>query len=254
MGEWINHRLKKKSAHSIHSPFLYDWFQTIFKGKLHHDDLANYLRLRKEILNDHQIIFHQDFGAGSKRVTTPNPTVSQLASTSLKPLKEAALIARTADYFQCKTILELGTSFGLTTALVAMLNPDANIITVEGSEAVAQRANEVFAQLPQHNITLINKEFDVAIADQSLEIGVPFDFVIIDGNHRMVPTLRYFEYLLDFCAEDAIFVFDDIRWSKEMLRAWKQISSHQRITLALDMFGMGMVFLNPDLSKEYYYI
>ncbi len=254
LGEWMNHRLKKKSAHSIHSPFLFDWYQIVYKGKLQEDIIANYRRLKKEIKNDHQTLFHQDFGAGSKKVKTSKPTISQLASASLKSESEAALIARTADYFQARKILEFGTSFGLTTALLAMVNPDAEIITLEGSEAVAQRASMIFDQLPQHGIRQIISQFDLAIEQKSLEEYGPFDMMIIDGNHRMKPTLHYFDYLLDFCSEDAVFVFDDIRWSKEMLNAWKIISSHPRITLALDMFGMGIGFLNPDLSKEYYFI
>jgi hypothetical protein len=36
-------------------------------------------------------------------------------------------------------------------------------------------------------------------------------------------------------------VFDDIRWSEGMLRAWQNLTVHPRVRLAIDMFQVGLV-------------
>ena len=46
-----------------------------------------------------------------------------------------------------------------------------------------------------------------------------------------------------------IFFFDDI-WSKEMHDAWNNIVDHQKTTLTIDLFSIGVVFFNKNLSKE----
>ena len=44
--------------------------------------------------------------------------------------------------------------------------------------------------------------------------------VFVDGNHRWIPTLRYFETLMPMISESGMIIFDDIHWSGEMEDAW----------------------------------
>jgi hypothetical protein len=50
--------------------------------------------------------------------------------------------------------------------------------------------------------------------------------------------------------DDTVIIVDDINWSEEMQEAWKQISSHPRVTISIDVFMMGLVFFNKGFSKE----
>ena len=47
-----------------------------------------------------------------------------------------------------------------------------------------------------------------------------------------------------------ILIFDDIHWSEDMNEAWKIICSHKSVTLTLDLFQFGIVFLKKELSKQ----
>jgi len=47
-----------------------------------------------------------------------------------------------------------------------------------------------------------------------------------------------------------VFIFDDIHWSEGMTEAWEVIKKHPKVTSTIDLYFMGIVFFNPDLSKE----
>jgi hypothetical protein len=52
-----------------------------------------------------------------------------------------------------------------------------------------------------------------------------------------------------------VFVFDDIHWSREMEQAWKVIKDHPAVTLTIDLFFIGIVFIRPEQrSKEHFII
>jgi len=76
------------------------------------------------------------------------------------------------------------------------------------------------------------------------------DFAFVDGNHRAAPTLHYFEQLLQKANRPSILVFDDIHWSAEMESAWLQIKRHPAIMLSIDLFFLGLVFLNTDFKVK----
>ena len=48
---------------------------------------------------------------------------------------------------------------------------------------------------------------------------IPFSLLFIDGNHQKKPTIKYFKALAKDCAEQAIFIFDDINYSIQMREA-----------------------------------
>ena len=80
------------------------------------------------------------------------------------------------------------------------------------------------------------------------------DLVFIDGNHQENATISYFKKCLNYSHNDTIFIFDDIYWSIGMENAWEKIKSHSKITLTIDLFHIGIVFIKSELSKENYII
>ena len=60
----------------------------------------------------------------------------------------------------------------------------------------------------------------------------------------------YFEKLLPSCSHQGLIIVDDIYWSAGMTRAWQMIKSHPQVTLTIDLYDIGIVSINPALSKE----
>jgi hypothetical protein len=46
---------------------------------------------------------------------------------------------------------------------------------------------------------------------------------------------------------------DDIHWSSEMEEAWIYIQHHPAVTLTIDLFFIGIVFVNPDYKVKQHF-
>ena len=251
--DYIQYLINAKSRHGIHSPFVYDLVEQYLSQKIDQNISQPIENIRSTLLKDSRRIEFEDFGAGSKKNKAAKPSIRSLAKNSLKPKKYAKLIGQIAQYIQAKTIIELGTSLGTTSLYISKLNPKAKIYTLEGSREVANIAQLQFNKLHAKNIELIIGTFDQTFP-KLLENQVKPDLIFIDGNHTYEASIRYFEIALKYSHSKTLFIFDDINWSEGMKQAWKEIKSHPKVSISIDFFYLGVVSLNPDLSKEEFVI
>ena len=104
------------------------------------------------------------------------------------------------------------------------------------------------------NVEFINDNFD-SVFDKGLLKNQKFDLCFIDGNHNSVSLLKYLKYLeTNLMAEKCIFIIDDINWSLDMYRGWKQIVKTHADCLSLNLFKLGVVFKNFDYPSGYFSI
>lgn len=245
--KYIQYLLRSKNGrgHGIHAPFVFDFVKRVLNNKKQPDCFEAIEQQRKKLRANQQIITIKDFGAGSRIFSGLERKISGIARTSLKPPKYSRLLHNIIACYKPATIIELGTSLGITTAYLANANLAAKVITLEGSEAIAEIARENFAELKINNIELVCGNFNdtlPAIVQQNKKI----DFAFIDGNHSKAPTLQYFNTLLPCMENDSILVFDDIHWSAEMEAAWTEIQSSTEVQVTIDLFFVGLVFFRKE--------
>ena len=204
------------------------------------------------MLTDTRVLEVEDFGAGSAVFKTNKRAVSAIAASSLKPKKYAQLLFRIVNHYKPTTILELGTSFGITSAYLAAANEQVTVFTCEGAPAIAGIARQNFEKLQLKNIQLTEGDFAQTLAPLLTNLPA-INFAFIDGNHRKEPTLTYFTQLLDHATAYSMFVFDDIHWSEGMEEAWAIIQKHPAVTLSIDLFFIGIVFFNPDINHKQHF-
>jgi predicted O-methyltransferase YrrM len=250
---FVKHRLKAHSLNDIHSPFVFDLAEKVLKSNEEFYVFKAIELERKKLLSSSKTLSVQDFGAGSKTLASNQRMIKDIAKTSLKPAKYAQLLFKIINHLHYKNIVELGTSLGITTAYLASSGKDINVLSLEGSEAIASEAKKVHKNLRLTNIEILIGEFDntLPIASQKLP---SIDFLYIDGNHRKAPTLKYFEHFLPQLHNNSLVVFDDIYWSKEMTEAWKEIKQHPKVNVTIDIFEMGLVFLRTEQPKQHFKI
>jgi predicted O-methyltransferase YrrM len=239
-------------GHGIHSPFVFDFVKNVLQDKKKYNSYLIIEKARQQLLKQKGIIEVEDFGAGSAVIKKNKRAVSAIARSSLKPAKYAQLLFRMVQYYQPGTILELGTSFGVTTAYLAAGNTNAKIYTLEGSAVIAEIAQKTFNRMNFSQIELTKGDFNNALPAILAKIKT-IDFVFIDGNHRKEPTLNYFQQLLRYSHLSTILIFDDIHWSAEMEEAWETIKLHPQVTLTIDLFFIGVVFFNPDINHKQHF-
>ncbi len=236
-------------GHGIHSPFVYDFVINVLNDDREFYAYKPVEDLRKALLADRRLIEVEDFGAGSAMAPGKQRSVASIARHAAKPPRLGQLLFRIVNHYQPGTIIELGTSLGLSSAYLASGNPFAKVITVEGSPSLSELAEKNFRKLSLHNIEQVTGNFDgklPGIIDRLQQIDLAF----IDGNHRREPTLLYFNRLMNKIAENTVFIFDDIHWSREMEEAWQAIKDDLRVMLTVDLFFLGLVFFRKDFKVK----
>jgi predicted O-methyltransferase YrrM len=240
-----------KKGHGIHSPFAFNFITQVLNDKKQYTCYHQIELLRRRLLHNKMPVIMQDFGAGS-RTHFNQATVASIAKTSLKPKKYAQLLFRMAQYYKPQTLIELGTSLGITTAYLACAVPQSNIISIEGNAMVAEVAAQQFAAMNFSNIQLKVAPFQNELPKVLQQVS-SIDFAFIDGNHRYEPTIDYFHQLAEKSNNNTIIVIDDIHWSKEMEAAWKAVQQHSKVTLTLDLFFLGIVFFRKEIKAGQFF-
>lgn len=243
---YIYYLLSSKSRYSVHSPFVFDFIENILRNKSKHEDYQTLDHLRNEMNSNNQIINTTEFGTGKYNPMKP---VSFIAKKFAQKAKYQKLLYRLVKQYNPGTILELGTSIGLTTTALSISNPSSKIYTLEGCPETLEIAKNNFSKLSIKNIQTIQGNFDDTLPDLIKSLDT-IDFAYIDGNHKKEATLNYFKQLLEKVNNTSILVFDDINWSKGMNEAWKEIITNPKVTVSINLFQLGIVFFNSDLSKE----
>jgi predicted O-methyltransferase YrrM len=240
-------------GHGIHSPFVFDFIKHVLTDKRNFYTYSIVESLREKLLADNTVLTVDDFGAGSATGATKKRSVREIAVNAAKPKKLGQLLFRIVNQYQPAHIVELGTSLGLSTCYLAGGNLNAEVITMEGAESIADLAQRQFDELQLNKVKLIKGNFDAKLPPVLYKLPT-VDLAFIDGNHRKEPTLNYFQQFLLKKNDGTILIFDDIHWSKEMELAWAEIKQHPDVMLTIDLFFLGLVFFRKEFKVKQHFI
>jgi predicted O-methyltransferase YrrM len=239
-------------GHGIHSPFVYDFVRKVLNDKRNFYAYNQVEALRRKLLQNETIIEVEDFGAGSAISKTNQRSIASITRHAAKSKKWAQLLFRIVNYYQPKHILELGTSMGISTAYMALANPQAQVVTAEGSAAIAAQAKSNFQTLQLSSIQQVTGNFDDTLPG-ILTAFPKLDLAFIDGNHRYEPTVRYFKQLLPNLHDSSVVIFDDIHWSADMEKAWEEVKENAAVRLSIDLFFVGLVFFSDQFKVKQHF-
>lgn len=242
-----------KYGHGIHSPFVFDLITRVFNDKFMYEAYAEVEKVRSILSEAEKEIFITGYGAGSKRQGSETRKISDIVKYSAVNRKFGQLLFRLVKYFKPGTILELGTSLGVSTMYMAKACKNARVVSIEAEKQLARIARQNFHKAGLLNIDVINNSFEDALPGIIKGLD-DRSFIFIDGNHEKGSTLQYFNQLSVKSESNLIIVFDDINWSAGMREAWKEIKANSRVTITVDLFFMGIVFFKKGIQKQNFVI
>ena len=262
MGFFSNALLQQKvfrKPYGVHSPFLYGLARDCIFSNEPDPAFSHLENIRSALKKDERILQVTDFGKGRRfgprrgrpgdpplRYSRP---VRSIARNSLQQPRVCRLFFRLVRYFKANTILELGTSLGITTSYLALARPGARVITLEGCPQTAALARQTFSKAGIQNVELIVGDFAQTLP-ALFNTNISPDLVYIDGDHSLEGVLRNFSIISKHLHESSVVIIDDIRWSRGMRTAWKHLMAHEKTTMALDLGSIGILFFDPALSKQ----
>lgn len=249
--DYLKYLFLAKNEHSLHSPFLFEFYLKVLKGHTSENDCLAIEILRDNLLSDEREIEITDLGAGSKFKQSNRRKIKDIAKNAQKSTRLAQLFYRIIKYYNYQNILDLGTSLGITTAYLAKASPNGKVYTFEGCPSTVLIAKENLGKLDIRNVEIIKGNLNNTL-QQQLDKMATIDFVFFDANHRYEPTIDYFERCLGKVHEDTCFIFDDIYWSDEMKKSWNYINNHPQVTVSIDIFWLGIVFFRKKQPKQHF--
>lgn len=245
-------KAKPLAGHGIHSPFVFhlasEILQNAGKAKV---ELLPVTELRKVLATDNRKVNIVNLGARHEK--RKQKTVKQVFSQSVSRQKYIELLFVVVKEFQPAQIIELGTSLGVATAAMALARSNSKIITVEGCHEIASVAGENFSKLSITNIRQEIAPFDEALPKILSKMTSPF-FAFMDGNHRYEATIKYFDQIIEKANVGSVIVLDDIHWSKDMEKAWNEIRKNKKVSISIDLYQMGLIFLREGAEKQDFWI
>lgn len=142
--------------------------------------------------------------------------------------------------------IELGTCLGISAAYLGaglQLAGAGSLASIEGAPALAERASRHLEQL---DLSVdVRAGLFTQTLDPLLEEGGAVDLAFIDGHHQEEPTLAYFDQIARHLTEGAVVVFDDIRWSEGMEKAWARLCEDPRMEVVIDLDRVGLCVVRP---------
>lgn len=236
---------RAKTIYDIHSPFVADLVNAILEDKRHFYAFSQIELLRDQLLQMRKKLNIEDHGAGSLVNKNQMRSVASIARHSAISPATGRQLFRLVNFCKPNSILELGTSLGISTLYLASGALHAKVITLEGCPDIARQAQHNFDVMNTQNITLREGIFE-KLLPQALEGIKTLDFLFLDGDHRAGASLQYFEQCLPCAHARSVFVIADIHWSDEMQQAWHQMRRHPRVSLSIDLFHIGILFFRTE--------
>jgi predicted O-methyltransferase YrrM len=241
-----------RKGHGIHPPFAYELVSKVLFDREYKEAYDQLKNLRNTLKRNKTNLHVSSIGVNSKHFTGNTRRIGQLLKHSSIQSKYSKFFYRIAEYYRPNTIIELGTSIGVSTLSFALGNPKAKVLTIEGNSALCNFAGELFKAEGVNNITLFEGDFDEHLQIINTDYPPP-DLVFIDGNHSKEATLRYFKFFVHWM-EEGFLIFDDINWSAGMQEAWKDIVDDERAQITFDLFRMGIVVRRKQVTPGHYRI
>ena len=209
---------------------------------------------RKALLGRNELLIDGSLGEGGIYDYDKDGTVRGACQVS-KSHKEALMLYLLIRAIKPRSVIELGTNVGISSSYIGAAlkvnEQQGNLTTLDSSPYRLRLAKEVHSNLGLDNITYVQGLFKDTLSHTLGKMG-SVDLAFIDGHHQYKPTLDYYEEILRIATADAVFVFDDIRWSDGMKKAWSEIQADKRLGLVVDLDIIGIcVRTQETVSRRY---
>lgn len=245
------------TGEGIHSPSLFYIVRFLFRDKNSYYCFETIEQRRASLLANRDVVEVIDYGScgcpSGMRVMRRISDVAkyQLECAQVQQVLFRLLANMNEEVHRPLEILELGTSLGITTAYLASVDSKNRVMSFEGSSSIASLARKQWQLLGLENIECVEGRIEDTLYNNA---RAKLDFVYVDANHTYEATMEYVHFLLDRMSPKGIVVVDDIHYSREMCRAWEELKKDKRVTSSMDLFHVGLLFVNPYYMKRHYTI
>lgn len=243
---------KALTIYDLHSPFAYEIAKEVLEDHRWYYVFSEAETLRERWKRDGRSIRAAALGAGSRTLGSGERKISGLAGRVATPPLFCRWLFRLAKHARPDTILEMGTSLGISGSYLSAAASRARMISLEGCEETADLARMSFREMGS-SAEVWTGAFDDLLPEALEKLG-KLDFLYLDGDHSLEGTLRYLERCREKTHPKTVWVIGDIHWSDEMEKAWRAIQAFPEVRMTIDLYGMGVVFFRQEILNPAHYV
>ena len=249
LARYLRYYFRAGTKYGVHSPFVADWVANVLEDNRDYYAFFSIEGLRQTLSRSGRRLAGNPGGAGYFSAPAGGPSLSYLANRVAVPPYVGQWLFKTALWAKPKSMLELGSSLGISTLYLGAAAPRAQFLSVEGWREAAELAATHCHEAGLANIRIVHGNFGEALP-QLLPHLAPLDLIYIDGDHNGFRTLEYVEQCLPHLAPDGVIVLGDIYWSADMAEAWKTLRQHPAFRVSIDVFHLGLLFPRAEQKEK----
>ncbi len=249
LSQLIKFYLQADTISKVHSPFAYKILSYILDEERTYYDFRYIEEIRSLALENNRELNLVDFGAGSTALKEKQRKISKIAEVAASSPKQCRELFRLVQYTKPSFSIELGTSLGISTAYIAKGYTGGKVVSFEGDPSLSKIAKLNLKSLQVKNVEIRTGSFEETLPIFLGEVK-SLDFIFMDGHHTYDATIRYFGLLKSKLHDGAVLVVDDIYWSMDMLKAWKEIIQDPLVTLSINLFYYGIIFFKKSILEK----
>jgi predicted O-methyltransferase YrrM len=225
-------KIRYRKGFGVHSPFVYNLITKVVEEKSAYYSFEEIENFRRKLLCDNEL--------------------SRITAREIPSAAYGALLFRTVNFFQCRNVIEIGSSTGVMGLYLGMASRTrCNCRLLDERHGLAQFVRQFALAHNLNNLQYIEGDYKENISRLCAELP-DTDLLFI---HRLPETMTITE-LMNLCSpligKHSILIIDGIYRNKEMQKIWQTLKHDQKSRVVVDLYALGMVFFNDKLPKRYY--
>lgn len=164
---------------------------------------------------------------------------------------EEGFFFRLTNFFRPDNILEIGTSWGISTLYLRLAGRQSEITVVEPLPEIHDFAESLFAEVGE-KADFVREEYATFLLDYFRQTPERLYIVV---NRLPKPYYRALPDLLAPVLDmHALLIIDGIRSNSEVKSWWEKLVKDERVRVTVDMKNVGLVCCDPKLNKQDYQV
>jgi predicted O-methyltransferase YrrM len=246
---YIRYYARAKTRYDVDAPFIAGFVEEILEDRRYFQSFEQIEGLRNALMANSSPLNVVDYGAGPRAIPSRARTVGRVVRSSAISPAAGRYLFRACLYYLPSTILEMGTSLGISGLYLRMARKGARMFSLEGCPETAALARKNFERASSADIALRIGPFAQTLPEVLTEIH-QLDLLYLDGDHRGAQTWDYFVQCMEKAHPKSVFILADIHWSEDMEQVWNRICQHHKVRLSIDLFEVGFLFFDEDLMEK----
>jgi len=244
---YLKYLFASGTRHSVHSPFVYTLINEVFKNRKLCPVLENIDNCRDSDINSWTKVRDAKIVEKPKIIRFKR-TISPIIRYDISK-KYGQLLFRLIEYFKPSTIIQSGVNSGFSSIYLTTANSNAKVFIWSGIGYESEAINTLLDKFQvSENVKYLNK----INLDSSYFIHErgKVDFVFLGADEGGDQVYADFETFVKIAHNETVFVINAIHQSAGIEKVWSNITNHACVTVSIDIYGLGLVFLRKELSKQ----